>query len=179
LHQLKWRNRVYRGVSEHGFARQEEDVKTFDRILLATDFSEASDGALEEAIRLAKESGAILIVTHAFQVPPSTTVSYVPANVFQEYEGALRAAASDRLSGLLDRIRSQGVEARLLLVEGFADEEIVEAAAREKADLVVIGTHGRQGVARFFLGSVAARVVATCPCPVLTVRPSRESSSGR
>ena len=153
-------------------------MKTFKNILLATDFSEASDGALVEAVRLAKESGAILTVTHAFQVPASPSLSYVPANVYQEYEGALRTGASEKLSGLLDRIRAQGVEARPLLVEGFADEEIVEAASREKADLVVIGTHGRQGVARFFLGSVAARVVASCGCPVLTVRPSRESTSG-
>jgi nucleotide-binding universal stress UspA family protein len=152
-------------------------MKTFKNILLATDFSEASDGALAEAVRLAKESGAILTVTHAFQVPVSSSITYVPANVYQEYEGALRSGASEKLNGLLERIRAQGVEAHPLLVEGFADEEIVEAAVREKADLVVMGTHGRQGVARFFLGSVAARVVAACPCPVLTVRPSRESES--
>ncbi len=146
-------------------------MKTFQRILVATDFTETCGRALDEAIRLARESGATLIVTHAFQVPPTATVCSLPANVFEEYESALRAGASAKLGILVEKIRAQGVEARPLLVEGFADEQIVEAAVREKADLVVMGTHGRQGVARFFLGSVAARVVAACPCPVMTLRP--------
>jgi nucleotide-binding universal stress UspA family protein len=51
-----------------------------------------------------------------------------------------------------------------------AHEQIVRSAKRQRADLIVMGTHGRTGVARFFLGSVAARVAATAPCPVLTVR---------
>jgi nucleotide-binding universal stress UspA family protein len=68
-------------------------MKTFKNILLATDFSEASDGAIAEAVRLAKESGAVLTVTHAFQVPVSPSIAYVPATVYQEYEGALRTGA--------------------------------------------------------------------------------------
>jgi nucleotide-binding universal stress UspA family protein len=62
------------------------------------------------------------------------------------------------------------VRARGLLVEGVAHEQITRAAKRLRADLIVMGTHGRTGVARFFVGSVAARVTATAPCPVLTVR---------
>ena len=57
-----------------------------------------------------------------------------------------------------------------LVVEGVAHEQITRAAKRLRADLIVMGTHGRTGVARFFVGSVAARVTATAPCPVLTVR---------
>jgi nucleotide-binding universal stress UspA family protein len=62
------------------------------------------------------------------------------------------------------------VRARGVLLEGVAHEAIVREARKRRADLIVIGTHGRTGVARFFLGSVAARVTATAPCPVLTVR---------
>jgi len=57
-----------------------------------------------------------------------------------------------------------------LLAEGPAHEEIVRIAKRKRADLVVMGTHGRSGLAKLFLGSVAGRVVAAAPCPVLTVR---------
>jgi nucleotide-binding universal stress UspA family protein len=57
-----------------------------------------------------------------------------------------------------------------MLLEGVAHEQIARAAKRQRADLIVMGTHGRTGMARFFLGSVAARVAATAPCPVLTVR---------
>jgi universal stress protein A len=55
-------------------------------------------------------------------------------------------------------------------VEGVAHEQIARIARARRCDLIVMGTHGRTGVARFFLGSVAARVAATAPCPVLTVR---------
>ncbi len=57
-----------------------------------------------------------------------------------------------------------------MLLEGVADDQIIRAARRRKADLIVIGTHGRMGLARLFLGSVASRVVAGAKCPVLTVR---------
>ena len=57
-----------------------------------------------------------------------------------------------------------------LLLDGVAHEQIARAAKSKKADLIVIDTHGRTGLAKFFLGSVASRVVAAAPCPVLTVR---------
>jgi len=57
-----------------------------------------------------------------------------------------------------------------LLLKGAAHEAIVKAARAHRADMIVVGTHGRTGVARFFVGSVAARVVAAASCPVLTVR---------
>jgi nucleotide-binding universal stress UspA family protein len=61
----------------------------------------------------------------------------------------------------------------MLLVGAAAHEAIARAAARERADVIVIGTHGRSGLERVFVGSVAARVIGTAPCPVLTVRPRR------
>jgi nucleotide-binding universal stress UspA family protein len=57
-----------------------------------------------------------------------------------------------------------------MLLEGVTHEQIVRTAKRQRADVIVMGTHGRTGVARFFLGSVAARAAAMAPCPVLTVR---------
>ena len=58
----------------------------------------------------------------------------------------------------------------ILILTGFADEAIIEAARQEGADLIVMGTHGRRGASRLFLGSVASRVISTASCPVMTVR---------
>jgi nucleotide-binding universal stress UspA family protein len=81
-----------------------------------------------------------------------------------------RAWARKQLDRLVARARAAKVRARGLLLEGVAHDQIVRAARREQADMMVMGTHGRTGIARFFLGSVAARVAAMAPCPVLTVR---------
>ena len=62
------------------------------------------------------------------------------------------------------------MRSKTLLLEGVADQQIIRAARLKKADLIVIGTHGRTGLARLFLGSVASRVVAGARCPVMTVR---------
>jgi nucleotide-binding universal stress UspA family protein len=83
---------------------------------------------------------------------------------------ASRAWARKQLDRLLARAKTARVRARAMLLEGVAHDQIVRIAKKRRADLIVIGTHGRTGVARFFLGSVAARVTATAPCPVLTVR---------
>jgi nucleotide-binding universal stress UspA family protein len=71
---------------------------------------------------------------------------------------------------LLAKAKTARVRVRGMLMSGVAHEQIVRTANRQKAGVIVMGTHGRTGVARFFLGSVAARVAATAPCPVLTVR---------
>jgi nucleotide-binding universal stress UspA family protein len=81
-----------------------------------------------------------------------------------------RAWAQKQMNRLLARARKAGVRARGQLLDGVAHEAIVRAARRQGVDRLVMGTHGRTGVARLFLGSVAARVTATAPCPVLTVR---------
>jgi nucleotide-binding universal stress UspA family protein len=74
------------------------------------------------------------------------------------------------MAKLVARAKQAGVRARSLVVEGQAADRIVRAARASRADMIVMGTHGRGAVAKFFLGSVAGRVVATATCPVLTVR---------
>ena len=83
---------------------------------------------------------------------------------------AARAWAQKKLDRAVAKARAARVRTRGLLREGVAHDQIVRVARAQHAKLIVIGTHGRTGVARFFLGSVAARVAATAPCPVLTVR---------
>ncbi len=94
----------------------------------------------------------------------------IPPKAWEELEASTRAAGQKGLKALLARARKAGVRVRGVLLEGIPHEQIVRAAKRRRADVLVMGTHGRTGLARFFLGSVTARVVATSTCPVLTVR---------
>ncbi len=145
-------------------------MKLFRRILMATDFSPASTPALEQSIRMAKREEALLLIAHAYQEPGLVELSHAPARAYEEWDNALREAVERKLRPLVENARKEGVEARALLLAGFADEAIIAAAKQEGADLIVMGTHGRRGAARMFLGSVAARVISTAPCPVMTVR---------
>ena len=142
----------------------------FQRILVATDFSPASTPALQQAVKLAGRDGALLLIAHAYQEPGLVELSRAPARVYKEWEEKLREGCERKLRPLVEHARKEGVEAQALLLKGFADEAIVQAAKQHGVDLIVMGTHGRRGAARLFLGSVAARVIATAPCPVMTVR---------
>jgi nucleotide-binding universal stress UspA family protein len=96
--------------------------------------------------------------------------AYVLPDTYETIEAAILADAQRQMERWLARARRAGVRATGLLPVGVPHAEIVRAAKARRADLLVIGTHGRTGLARLFLGSVAARVAASATCPVLTVR---------
>jgi nucleotide-binding universal stress UspA family protein len=145
-------------------------VSDYRRILVATDFSPASAPAFDEALRLAKGSRAQLLVAHAYQEHDLPAIGFAATTAFDEWDRESRERALGQLELLLARARREGIDAHPLLLAGFPDEAIVESARQQGADLIVVGTHGRRGAARLFLGSVAARVVASAACPVMTVR---------
>jgi nucleotide-binding universal stress UspA family protein len=150
-------------------------MKIFERILAATDFSPASQPALDEAERLARECGARLTILHAYQVPalasvPEAPPGVYPPSLYDDFARAVRASGEKRLESAVAHSRAGGIDAHGLLREGLPDEDILAAADSEKADLLVLGTHGRRGPSRLLLGSVAARVVCRATRPVMTVR---------
>ncbi|HXH82802.1 MAG TPA: universal stress protein [Candidatus Tectomicrobia bacterium] len=141
------------------------------RVLHPTDFSRASRAAFDLAVRSAREDRGQLTLVHVLSpVIPLAGDGYISPAVYDEMEKASRQWAQKKLDALLAQARKAGVKATGMLLDGVAHEQIVRTAKSRRADLIVMGTHGRTGVARFFLGSVAARVAATAPCPVLTVR---------
>jgi nucleotide-binding universal stress UspA family protein len=141
------------------------------RLLHPTDFSKASSAAFTRALAEAKQRRGELLLAHVLApVVPIASEGYVSPSVYEQMSASSRAWAQKQMDRLVARAKAAKVRARGLLLEGVAHEQIVRAAKRYRVDLIVIGTHGRTGVARFFLGSVAARVAATAPCPVLTVR---------
>jgi nucleotide-binding universal stress UspA family protein len=146
-------------------------MKLYRRILHPTDFSRASRPAFERAVKLARQEGAELLIVHVM-VPPAPFVGngYVSPKTYEDLEAAARKSAETQLKAVLARAKKAGARAKAILTEGIPVEQIVRAAKGKRADLIVIGTHGRTGFSRFFLGSVAERVVQLAPCPVLTVR---------
>ncbi len=144
----------------------------FHDVLHATDFSAASRKASAVAVDVARANRAALTIVHVLApvVPVTAGEGFVLPETYEQMEAAIRVAAQKQLDRLLARARTGGVQVSGLLLAGTPHEAIVRAAKSKRADLLVIGTHGRTGLARLFLGSVAARVLAMATCPVLTVR---------
>ena len=141
------------------------------RILFASDFSKASGKAFATAVTMAKNSRVTLTVLHV--LAPMTPVSpdqYIGPETWRELEEEGRRWSQRKLTELTNRAKKSGVRVVGLVADGNPAQQIVRLAKAKRFDLLIIGTHGRTGLAKFFLGSVAGRVVATATCPVLTVR---------
>jgi universal stress protein A len=139
-------------------------------ILYATDFSPASRAAFRRALAFASPGRATLWIGHVIAAAPLADVRSAVPRVYLEMDEFLRRDAEKRLGALAKTARRAGARTQTLILRGVPHEAIAQAARRCRADLVVLGTHGRTGVSRLVVGSVAARVIATAPCPVLTVR---------
>lgn len=146
----------------------------FRRILFATDFSKASGKAFKTAVAMAKANHAQLTIVHV--VVPFTPVvpeQFLEAQTWELIDREARRWSQQQLRKLTDRARAGGARAVGLLLEGDPAQRITRAARATRADLLVVGTHGRSGLTKFLVGSVAARILASAPCPVVTVRGKR------
>ena len=144
-------------------------------ILYATDFSAAARPAFRAALAWASGHRSRLHLVHVV-TPPVVVLedSFLSAQSWRRLEAEGLRAAHRRLAALQTRARKAGVAASATVVRSAVPvDAIVRTARRVGADLIVVGTHGRTGLARVVLGSVAERVVALAPCPVLTVRGPR------
>jgi len=141
------------------------------RVLFASDFSRESGKAFAAALRMAKTNRATLTVLHVIApLMPVTLDQYVGPQTWRELDQETRRWTKRKLDALIGKATESGVKVVGLTVDGSPAQQIVRVARSKRCDLVVIGTHGRTGLAKFFLGSVAGRVVSTAHCPVLTVR---------
>ncbi len=146
-------------------------VRPFRRILHPTDFSPASRPAFRKALELAKAGGARLLLAHVLPPLPMVEDAYIASNMYQQLLRGYRASDQKQLDRLVHAAEAAGVRAAGILLEfGEPAERITRLARSGRADVIVMGTHGRTGLTRVLLGSIAARVVATATCPVLTVR---------
>jgi universal stress protein A len=149
------------------------DLKTIKRILVPTDFTDPSNDALEAAMTLARGSGATLDLVHvaveaAYPLPPPVEVATFPLDL-----GRVLDRSAEGLAVEEKRVREAGLACDSAVLIGRADAEIVKRAKETRADLIVMGTHGRSGLAHALFGSIAERVIEHTRCPVLIV-PRRE-----
>lgn len=150
--------------------------KTIKRIVVAHDFGDTAQAALVYALDLAETLGARVTVVHAYEIPLYGFPEGLTLTA--DVTGHIREVAANALDLIVKRASRPSLEVDGILRQGPAWSEIGVAAAEVHADLIVIGTHGRRGLAHALLGSVAEKVVRTAPCPVLTVRGSnREPQS--
>jgi len=144
----------------------------FSRILIPTDFSPPSEAALEYARILAAKFGSSLRILHVIDDPTASSDfvadGFAPST--EDIRTALLEQARTRLDGLMNEVDRTRFHAHADAVLGMPAATIVEYAAATHAGLIVMGTHGRTGLAHLLMGSVAEQVVRTAPCPVLTVR---------
>jgi nucleotide-binding universal stress UspA family protein len=140
-------------------------------ILHATDFSTASRPAFAKAIELSKADRSPLLVLHVLNpMVPMIGDRAIEPPTFAQLQKASRATALKQLARLTARAKARGVKAKAILVDGSEAGTIVRVARSRRVAMIVIGTHGRSGLERALLGSVATRVVSLATCPVLTVR---------
>lgn len=147
-------------------------MTAYRRILVAVDGSEAAARGLREAIRLAKAEGASLCILHVvdefYAFAPLEGMAPGADLVPMLREGGKRILAKAQAVALKERIKPKIVMRET--VGGPAADPIVREAKKQRADLIVLGTHGRRGVRRLVLGSDAEQVVRTAPVPVLLVK---------
>ncbi|WP_028588293.1 universal stress protein [Desulfocurvus vexinensis] len=145
-------------------------MKDIKRILCAVDFSEATGKVAGWAAYLGRRLGAEVLLLYVVPDMARYQDFQVSAGYITGFEREIMNGARLNMEDCLNTCL-QGQEAQGLVVMGDAAQQILAVAAEHKADLIVIGTHGRKGLDRIIFGSVADQVVKTSPVPVLTVRP--------
>lgn len=149
----------------------------YKHICCAVDFSDPSRSALEEAADLARRYASELTLVHAYEVPPAATGDMMLPTP-ELLAGALKEAEKQLEAWRREAEGLAGRTVKAAVLSGRAADEILRFADEHAADLIVIGTHGRGGVKRLVMGSVAERVVRQATCPVLVIhRPPVKSAA--
>ncbi len=143
------------------------DIK---KIVCAVDFSEQSRGVAEYTKTLAQALGAEILCVYVAPSLAQYVGFKVPASSIDDFVGEIVSGAETTMDQFLEE-NFEGMESTGKVLTGYAAEEILDLADQEKADLVIMGTHGRKGIDRMLFGSVAEKVVKSAKCPVVTIRP--------
>ncbi len=144
------------------------------KVVHPTDFSDNSKEALQYAIAICEWHKAELILLHVCEV-----LEFAPPEYYMDKDEASRQlqervdAAKNELERIAGEHRKDGLHVTALVATGKPFVEIIRTAKEQNADMIVLGTHGRTGLAHILIGSTAEKVVRKAPCPVLTIRPSK------
>ncbi|HEY0465522.1 MAG TPA: universal stress protein [Polyangiaceae bacterium] len=147
-------------------------MATFKRILVATDFGEASERALELALELAARFDSELTLIHIWEFPTYEYLDGMPMPT--AYADQIAEAAKTRMKATIDSIKARCPGAQSIVRMGLVWSEVLRETQETDPDLLVLGTHGRRGLKHAILGSVAEKLVRLSPVPVLTVHGSEK-----
>lgn len=139
-------------------------------ILVAVDFSDSSDNAFKLGLSMAKKFDAKLYVLHVLSETVAERGIYVPYMSFDDLEEKILQGANEVMDDFCRSHLSEYKNYESMIVHGRPWAKIIEQAGKVKADMIVMGTHGRSGLDHVAFGSVAEKVVRKSPYPVLTVR---------
>ena len=146
----------------------------FKKILVPTDFSEPSFCGLKMAGEMAKHFDTEILIVNVHKPIPKLPTPRVEASEttfdISAYEKQIIAEAENNLVELGAEFLGDQIKPKVIVREGEAAHEILDVAAEEGVDAIIIATHGRTGLAKIVFGSVAQRVVRRAQCPVLTIR---------
>ena len=145
-------------------------MRTFDKILFATDFSESSEHAFEYALALAQKFNCRLTILHVINEPVDLRGFYVPHVSFENLEKEIEEGAQQMMAKFCDTHITDFANYETLIVTGIPYEEILKHAEKNQDSFIVLGTQGRSGIDHLLFGSTAERVVRKALCPVVTVR---------
>jgi nucleotide-binding universal stress UspA family protein len=147
----------------------------YKKIVVPLDGSGWSQRAIPHALDIARANDSEVILLHIFR-PVTADFTDQLALAGQEAPAQeLREATERKLMSIASEIRTQGIETRLQIMESKAiADSICEFITAEEADLVIMATHGRKGIARLFLGSIAASVMEGVEVPVMLIHPDKE-----
>ncbi|ETW98693.1 MAG: universal stress protein UspA [Candidatus Entotheonella factor] len=140
-------------------------------ILVPMDFSPDAEKALESAVALARQFQARITLLHAVHLPVTTEISLTA------YFSEMQASAQRGMETYHKQVEDAGLPVETHVLIGVPFRKIIETAADQGADLIVMGTHGRTGVPHLMLGSVAERVVRLAPCPVWVTRQAHANAA--
>lgn len=152
-------------------------MKRFEKILLATDFSDYSEVACEYALTLARTFNSSILALHVINEPVDLRGFYVPHISFEQLEKEIENGAAQMLETFCKENMKDFSSYQTVTVSGVPYEEIIRVATEQESSLIIIGTHGRTGLDHLIFGSTAERVVRGAPCPVMTIRLPLESRS--
>jgi nucleotide-binding universal stress UspA family protein len=145
-------------------------MKDFKTILFATDFSESSDFAFQYALSLARKFEARLLIVHVINEPVDLRGFYVPHISFDKLEEEIEEGARKLMEKFCRNQVQDFNKYETFILPGIPYDEIINKAAAEEADLIIMGTHGRTGLDHVLFGSTAEKVVRKSAIPVMTIR---------
>ena len=142
----------------------------FKHILVPIDGSEHASNALETAASLARDEGATCTVCMVVDIVQAAALGFATPDLVQGWLKTIDGTARELVDEAAAKMRAFGVTTRSEVIEGNPADAILEVAKKHRVDLIVMGSHGRSGLGRIFLGSVAESVLRRSPVPVLVVR---------